>query len=115
MKPGPNGTLVNDPDLKYITLLRNQMRPFRGGGGGGYPPDTEFNHIGPDIVGPLAENWGAPCPRNLTRAEQEVKCVSVQQAVWGAATLRRLKKIKLQVDTARVLNCNRCVGDRGPA
>ena len=88
------------------------MRPFQPAAAqkGSYPPDTEYNHISPDVLGPLKANWSLPCPAGLSRAQQEGACVSLQESVWGAPTLARLEAIKAKVDPQHLFSCHRCVG-----
>lgn len=97
----------------YATGFRNLWRAFRQRQGQrqvDYPMDTEYNHISADRIGPLKSNWSAPCPANFTQEEQEIKCVSLQESVWGREVLGRLTNIKRLVDPKQVFNCFRCVG-----
>jgi len=94
-----------------ITPLRNAMRPFMPvQPGQAYPPDTEFNHMAPDAVGPLKANFSAPCPSGFTPQEKRDNCVGWADAVWGVEQLARLRNIKKQLDPKNVFNCYHCIG-----
>lgn len=97
-------------ECDFCHTVRNDMRPYRDSTDGSYPPDTEFNHISPDIFGPLKSNWSAPCPSDIGKSEQEKQCVSLQESVWGSSGLVRLTEIKNKVDPKHVFDCYRCVG-----
>ena len=71
---------------------------------------SEFNHIGSDAFGPLKRDHSAYCPGNLTHAEREAQCVSVQEFTWGTEGLRRLEAIKEKVDPTGMFRCQKCVG-----
>ena len=75
---------------------------------------SEFNHIGSDAFGPLKGDHSAYCPGNLTHAEREAQCVSVQEFTWGTEGLRRLEAIKEKVDPTGMFRCQKCVGFKGP-
>ena len=55
---------------------------------------AEYNHIGRDSFGPLKADHSAYCPRDLTHAEKEEQCVSLQEHTWGTDGLARLEAIK---------------------
>ena len=76
---------------------------------------SEFNHIGSDGFGPLKGDHSAYCPGNLTHAEREAQCVSVQEFTWGTEGLRRLEAIKEKVDPTGMFRCQKCVGFRADA
>jgi len=76
---------------------------------------SEFNHIGSDAFGPLKGDHSAYCPGNLTHAEREAQCVSVQEFTWGTEGLRRLEAIKEKVDPTGMFRCQKCVGFRADA
>ena len=76
---------------------------------------SEFNHIGSDGFGPLKRDHSAYCPGNLTHAEREAQCVSVQEFTWGTEGLRRLEAIKEKVDPTGMFRCQKCVGFRADA
>ena len=76
---------------------------------------SEFNHIGSDAFGPLKRDHSAYCPGNLTHAEREAQCVSVQEFTWGTEGLRRLEAIKEKVDPTGMFRCQKCVGFRADA
>ena len=71
---------------------------------------------------PARERWrrpprvagGAYCPRDLTHAEKEEQCVSVQEHVWGTDGLAKLEAIKAKVDPQGLFQCQKCVGFKGP-
>ena len=50
----------------------------------------------------------------LTHAEREKKCVSVQEHVWGTDGLAKLEAIKAKVDPQGLFQCQKCVGFKGP-
>ena len=75
---------------------------------------TEYNHIGSDAFGPLKDDHSAYCPGDLTHAEREEKCVSVQEHVWGTDGLAKLEAIKAKVDPQGLFQCQKCVGFKGP-
>jgi hypothetical protein len=75
------------------------------------PGGAEYNHIGPNSMGPLKANRTIPCPyESLSIEEQEEQCYSYQEFVWGTQGLERLESIKKKVDPKNILNCRRCVG-----
>ena len=76
---------------------------------------SQFNHIGSDAFGPLKRDHSAYCPGNLTHAEREAQCVSVQEFTWGTEGLRRLEAIKEKVDPTGMFRCQKCVGFRADA
>lgn len=94
-----------------ITPLRNAMRPFMPvQPGQAYPPDTEFNHMAPDAVGPLKTNFSAPCPSGFTRQEQRDNCVGWADTIWAVEQHVRLQNIKRQLDPKNMFNCYHCIG-----
>jgi hypothetical protein len=86
---------------------------------------AEYNHIGSDAFGPLKDDHSAYCPGpysrhldstqdDLTHAEREEKCVSVQEHVWGTDGLAKLEAIKAKIDPQGLFQCQKCVGFKGP-
>ena len=69
---------------------------------------------GRDAFGPLKDDHSAYCPGDLTHAEREEQCVSVQEHVWGTDGLARLEAIKAKVDPQGLFQCQKCVGFKGP-
>jgi len=95
-----------------VAPWRNLIRPFLDGEKAGeYPADTEYNHMAPNMPGPLRTNFSAPCPAGLTTAQQNRQCVTQMESVWGAAGLARLGAIKQQVDPKHLFDCYMCVGN----
>ena len=78
------------------------------------PPGAEYNHISMDAFGPLKADHSAYCPGDLTHAEREEKCVSVQEHAWGTDGLAKLEAIKAKVDPQGLFQCQKCVGFKGP-
>ena len=62
--------------------------------------------------GPLKVDHSAYCPFELTHAEREDLCVSVQENVWGTDGLAKLKDIQDKLDPQKLFQCQKCV--RGP-
>ena len=54
------------------------------------------------------------CPKDLTHAESEEQCISLQEHVWGTDGLARLEAIKAKVDPQGLFQCQKCVGFKGP-
>ena len=75
---------------------------------------TEYNHIGSDAFGPLKDDHSAYCPDDLTHAQREEQCVSVQEHVWGTDGLAKLEAIKAKLDPQGLFQCQKCVGFKGP-
>ena len=50
----------------------------------------------------------------ITHAEREQMCVSVQEHVWGTDGLAKLEAIKAKVDPQGLFQCQKCVGFKGP-
>jgi len=76
-----------------------------------FPSFVGSNHAGPNTRGPLKEDWTKPCPLNWTTAERDDKCISLQEAIWGTKLLRRLEKIKEEIDPNYMFDCYGCVGN----
>jgi len=76
-----------------------------------FPGFVGSNHAGPNTRGPLKENWTQPCPLDWTTAERDEKCISLQEAIWGTKLLRRLEKIKEEIDPNYMFDCYGCVGN----
>merc|ERR1719492_508143 len=73
---------------------------------------TEYNHISPDVVGPLNSTDGPttePCPRHYNKAERLQNCISMQETVWGTNLLHALESIKDMVDPDGRFDCYMCV------
>ena len=52
------------------------------------PGGAEYNHIGPNSMGPLKTNRTVPCPyESLSIEEQEEQCYSYQEFVYVVRTL----------------------------
>lgn len=98
-----------DPDL--VTRVRSGVAAYQPAEpGDNFKPDTEFNHLGNQIAGPLRSNTSLPCPSTYSKAQQLAECISLQESVWGAAGLARLEGIKAAVDPHNRFSCFRCVG-----
>ena len=69
---------------------------------------------GMDAFGPLKADHSAYCPGDLTHAEKEEQCVSVQEHAWGTDGLAKLEAIKAKVDPQGLFQCQKCVGFKGP-
>jgi hypothetical protein len=76
-----------------------------------FPGFVGSNHAGPNTRGPLKEDWTKPCPLDWTTAERDEKCISLQEAIWGTKLLRRLEKIKEEIDPNYMFDCYGCVGN----
>jgi len=78
---------------------------------GGY----EFNHLNPDVVGPLiSETYGEDtqfCPSHLTAKDRKEQCLSLQLMVWGTELLEFLNSTKNALDPDMRFNCTYCVGN----
>lgn len=81
------------------------------GTGDDFPAFLGSNHVGPFTRGPLKDDWTQPCPLDFTLKEIEEKCISLQEAVWGSKTLRRLEEIKEVIDPNYMFDCTTCVGN----
>ena len=92
--------------------FRSQFLKYFKTSGGKFPGGTEYNHISATAVGPLKTNWTMPCPLSYSKAQQEKKCISLQESVWGTDILTRLKSIKKKVDPNSAFNCHFCVGEK---
>lgn len=57
-----------------------------------------FNIALVNDIGPLKDDWTKPCNTSWSKAEQQDKCVSFQEATWGTDLLKRLEDIKRTVD-----------------
>ena len=75
---------------------------------------AEYNHVKADSFGPLKSDQSAFCPNDLTHAESEEQCVSLQEHAWGTDGLARLEAIKAKVDPQGLFQCQKCVGFKGP-
>ena len=75
---------------------------------------AEYNHVKADSFGPLKSDRTAFCPKDLTHAESEEQCISLQEHVWGTDGLARLEAIKAKVDPQGLFQCQKCVGFKGP-
>ena len=75
---------------------------------------TEYNHFLSDTYGPLKSDLSAGCPAELTHAESEEQCVSLQEHVWGTDGLAKLEAIKAKLDPQGIFQCQKCVGFKGP-
>ena len=62
-----------------------------------HAPSTQVDH-------------SAYCPFELTHAEREDLCVSVQENVWGTDGLAKLKDIQDKLDPQKLFQCQKCVG-----
>jgi hypothetical protein len=102
-----NGTFVAEGNLWRAALL-----PYMTSDNGTtYLGGTEFNHMSPDVVGPLKSDWRLQCPSNYTVSQRKEKCMSLQESVWGTEVLHKLENIKNEVDPEHLFKCYLCVGD----
>jgi len=76
-----------------------------------FPSFVGANHINPSILGPLKNDFTKPCPQNITIKEREEQCISTQTIIYGAKNLKRLERIKHDIDPSFLLDCNICVGN----
>lgn len=76
-----------------------------------FPAFLGLNHLGPNIRGPLKDDWTKACPENWTRKERDEKCISAQECVFGTSLLKKLEGIKKVVDKDGMFTCLDCVGD----
>ena len=65
----------------------------------------------PTILGPLKNDFTKPCRLNVTIKEREEQCISTQTIIYGAKNLKRLERIKHDIDPSFLLDCNICVGN----
>ena len=79
-----------------------------------FPPVFGGNHAGPLSSGPRKDDWTKACPPEWTLEERAEKCISVQEAVFGTTTLKRLEAIKEAVDPNYMFDCHRCIGNNRP-
>jgi hypothetical protein len=104
-------SFVRSHNLSLEASLRKSFHPYVVNGtkflGG-----TEYNHIGPDVVGPLKTNFTEPCPSHYDEEERREKCMSLQESVWGTDMLAELEGIKADVDPKGLFSCYFCVGNR---
>lgn len=72
---------------------------------------ADYNHIAPNAMGPLKSDTSKPCPvKELSYAEAEEACLSVQEFAFGTEGLERLESIKNAVDPHSLFMCQKCVG-----
>merc|ERR1711918_226616 len=84
-------TLIFEQPVGTIQMFRNSMRPFQPQqDDGSYPPDTEYNHVSNTLAGPTREDFAVACPTDASKLQQERRCVSLQETIWGRAALARL-------------------------
>merc|ERR1712217_53754 len=95
--------LARENFLPYFTECNGTHCELIGG--------TEYNHISPDVVGPLKHNLSIPCPRDYSADERKKDCISLQESVWGHRMWNELKDIKNKVDKDSVFDCRMCVGN----
>jgi len=76
-----------------------------------FPSFVGANHIMPTILGPLKNDFTKPCRLNITIKEREEQCISTQTIIYGAKNLKRLERIKHDIDPSFLLDCNICVGN----
>lgn len=79
-----------------------------------FPPVLGGNHVGMLSSGPRKDDWTKACPPEWTLAERAEKCISVQEAIYGTTTLKRLEAIKEAVDPNYMFDCNNCIGNNRP-
>ena len=79
--------------------------------GDNFPAFLGLNHLGPNIRGPLKNDWTKACPVNWTRKERDEKCIPALECVFGTQLLRKLERIKKRVDRHGMFTCRDCVGD----
>ena len=76
-----------------------------------FPSFQGANHIGPNHMGPLKDDWTKVCPSEWTQEERDEKCVSIQETVYGTKVLARLEAIKEAVDPNYMFDCAGCIGN----
>ena len=76
-----------------------------------FPSFQGSNHIGPQDMGPLKDDWTKVCPDEWTMEERDEKCVSIQETIYGTKTLARLEAIKEAVDPNYMFDCFGCIGN----
>jgi len=77
----------------------------------GFPGFIGSNHVGPNTMGPMKEDWTKACPLEWTEEERDEKCISQQEAIYGTKLLERLEAIKEAVDPNYMFDCNKCIGN----
>jgi hypothetical protein len=79
------------------------------------PPMSEYNHMNPQLHGPLKTNWSVPCPflsDNFTSAQQDEFCVPILESIFGTEGLTKLERIKSDADPDHLFNSWGTVGYR---
>ena len=76
-----------------------------------FPGFVGPNHAHTAVRGPLKSDWTKACPYDWTKEEQDEKCFSLQESVYGTKLLRELEAIKKNVDPTGMFTCQYCVGD----
>lgn len=74
-----------------------------------FPSFIGGNHVGPNMRGPLKNDWTKPCPLDWTQQERDDGCISLQESLWGTKTLNRLESIKESIDPDFIFDCYGCV------
>jgi len=106
---------MSSPSLRQTPAARTLSHSSDGGSGGG---DKAARTSSPTATGAVPFESPTPvrchCPGDLTHAEREEQCVSVQEHTWGTDGLARLEAIKAKVDPQGLFQCQKCVGFKGP-
>ena len=79
------------------------------------PALSEYNHMNPQLYGPLKTNWSEPCPflsQNFTSEQRDEACVPVLESIFGTEGLTKLESIKSAADPAHLFNSWGNVGYR---
>mmetsp|Transcript_13680 Transcript_13680/g.14772 ORF Transcript_13680/g.14772 Transcript_13680/m.14772 type:complete len:541 (-) Transcript_13680:189-1811(-) len=79
------------------------------------PALSEYNHMNPQLYGPLKTNWSEPCPflsENFTSEQRDEACVPVLESIFGTEGLAKLESIKSAADPAHLFNSWGNVGYR---
>ena len=105
-------TLAIAPDEHFWANIFPDM--FDSSDGNNFPPVFGSNHAGPELTGPLKEDWTKMCPEEFTLAETNEKCISFQEAIYGTERLLRLETIKMKVDPKFMFDCNYCILNNRP-
>merc|ERR1711988_74761 len=79
------------------------------------PAMSEYNHMNPQLHGPLKTNWSEPCPfltENFTSEQQDELCVPILESIFGTDGLAKLERIKSDADPDHLFNSWGNVGYR---
>jgi len=99
----------------YLSELQKRILKHQGVNGttaDNFPGWTELNHQLGWYAGPLKDNWTKACPLDISAAEREERCMSVQETVFGTENLKRLQGIKQELDPKNLFSVRHGIGNK---